>query len=180
MSNFDELNIEFTGELANLAEIVGKNKAYQLAQEFGDLRKIYFSKKKKGKFYQRLCNILGSEQTNALCDLYSGENLDISQQKRASMILRYHDAGVLARLGYSTAGIARELKITERYVKEMLKDQPIGQLSLLENKKVLPSGFACESVESRAVAMRGDFSGTSLRRGVGSGEKARNAKVLEV
>jgi hypothetical protein len=155
--------LELTGELAGIAEMVGKQRAYALAKEFSDLRKIYFPKKKKGKAYDRLVKILGAELANSLCELYASELVDISQQKRVEMIIKRHNVGILALLGYSDASIAHQMKITPRRVKEILKDLSLGQLNLFENQKVLPSPFSCGSAEPRNVAMRGDFSGTSLR-----------------
>lgn len=164
MTHIDLLQrLEFTGELANIAQIVGKPQAYQICQEFGDLRKIYFPKRKKGKYFNRLASIVGQEKANALCDAYLGECVDISQHKRAFAYIKHSDAVVLTMLGYSPAFVSQTLGMHIRTVKEILRKSNLGQMNLFQ--KVLPRDFACGSSESRDVAMRGDFSTASLRGG---------------
>jgi hypothetical protein len=152
-----------SGELANIAKMVGDEKAFQLAVEFGELRKIYFPKRKKGKYYDRLVKIVGKVKADLLCETYASELVDISKQARAFRAIKVQDAIVLTVLGYSVESVAKQLGSTPRTIKEILKGRRLGQLNLFQ--KVLPIDFACESSESRAVAMGGDFSGASLREG---------------
>ena len=152
-----------SGELASIAEMVGDDKAFQLAVEFGDLRKIYFPKRKKGKYYDRLVKIVGKGKADLLCETYASELVDITKQARAFRAIKVQDVIVLTVLGYSVDSVAKQLGSTPRTIKKILKGRRLGQLNLFQ--KVLPSDFARESSESRAVAMGGDFSGASLREG---------------
>lgn len=97
------------GVLADIAEVVGRDGALDLALALGGQR-VYVPSEPRLHPHHRLCTVLGAAAARLIAEHWPGETLEIPMARRA-LVQR------LGRRGLSNAAIGRQLNLRIRTVR---------------------------------------------------------------
>ena len=130
--NFNDPGVEYDGwpnSLVELARVIGNDAALRIVAFYGGIS-VYVPKKTDAE--HPLMQIIGHDAFIALVKHHGGMELrDIPlmsalKNKRRAIVAFYH-----SHPGVTTRAIARELRTTERYVRQVLNTRPVlGQRRL--------------------------------------------------
>lgn len=102
--------------LLRIADVIGEELTLKLAQSFGGLKGVHIPKDPTTD--NRLAAVVGREAWAKLCERFGGRTLDIPRGH--FLELKKDKILALARTDMSTAAIALEVGVTQRYVTMVL------------------------------------------------------------